>query len=175
MAGIAGDQQAALFGHGCVHPGQAKATYGTGSFVLAHAGDDVSPAPHGLLRTAAVEGTALYALFHAPGYVHGITDSFIASLPMGLLTPFSLYPAIREKTSVLGRLALMGWLSLLFVLLILCTANLAAPRYTQDFYPLLCLLGNLGAWSMISRPRLCWATSVSTIAASEPLRKAGKI
>jgi glycerol kinase len=59
IRGIAGDQQAALFGQGCVRPGQAKSTYGTGSFVLAHAGGDGSRPPHGLLRTAATEGYAL--------------------------------------------------------------------------------------------------------------------
>jgi glycerol kinase len=53
IAAIAGDQQASLYGHGCVRPGQAKATYGTGSFVLAHAGGDPGPAPDGILRTAA--------------------------------------------------------------------------------------------------------------------------
>jgi glycerol kinase len=52
IAGIAGDQQAALFGQTCFHPGQAKATYGTGSFVLAHVGQLPGPAPEGLLRTA---------------------------------------------------------------------------------------------------------------------------
>jgi len=53
IAGIAGDQQAALAGHACFSPGETKATYGTGSFVLAHSGGDCSPAPDGLLRTAA--------------------------------------------------------------------------------------------------------------------------
>jgi glycerol kinase len=53
IAGIAGDQQAALFGQCCFTPGMAKATYGTGSFVLVHAGEDRAPAPDGLLRTAA--------------------------------------------------------------------------------------------------------------------------
>ena len=38
---------------GCVRPGQAKATHGTGTFVLAHAGGDVAPPPDGILRTAA--------------------------------------------------------------------------------------------------------------------------
>jgi glycerol kinase len=56
IAGIAGDQQAALFGHGCFDPGDAKATYGTGSFVLVNAGDSRSRAPQGLLRTAAASG-----------------------------------------------------------------------------------------------------------------------
>jgi glycerol kinase len=42
VAGIAGDQQAALFGQGCLAPGEAKATYGTGTFVLVHLGGDAS-------------------------------------------------------------------------------------------------------------------------------------
>jgi glycerol kinase len=53
VAGVAGDQQAALAGHGCFAAGGAKATYGTGSFVLAHTGDDCSLPPTGLVRTAA--------------------------------------------------------------------------------------------------------------------------
>ena len=53
IAGIAGDQQSALFGHGCFEPGDAKATYGTGSFVLVNVGTDQEPAPPGLLKTAA--------------------------------------------------------------------------------------------------------------------------
>ncbi|MHB1243216.1 MAG: FGGY family carbohydrate kinase [Gaiellaceae bacterium] len=56
VAGIAGDQQAALFGHGCFERGEAKATYGTGSFVLAHAGSVRVPAPTGLLETVAASG-----------------------------------------------------------------------------------------------------------------------
>ena len=57
IAGIAGDQQAALFGHGCFDRGQAKATYGTGSFVLAHAGAErAARAPAGLLETVAASG-----------------------------------------------------------------------------------------------------------------------
>ena len=56
IAGIAGDQQAALVGHGCFDRGEAKATYGTGSFVLAHAGARRGPAPTGLLQTVAASG-----------------------------------------------------------------------------------------------------------------------
>jgi glycerol kinase len=56
IAAIAGDQQAALFGHGCFDRGEAKATYGTGSFVLAHAGPERGPAPPGLLETVAASG-----------------------------------------------------------------------------------------------------------------------
>jgi glycerol kinase len=59
IRGVAGDQQAALYGHGCHAPGEGKATYGTGSFVLVHTGDDASAPPHGLLKTAAADGYAL--------------------------------------------------------------------------------------------------------------------
>jgi glycerol kinase len=60
IAGIAGDQQAALAGHGCFRRGEAKATYGTGSFVLVHAGRERELASPGLLETAAApEGYAL--------------------------------------------------------------------------------------------------------------------
>jgi len=59
IRGIAGDQQAALYGQGCHHAGEGKATYGTGSFVLVHTGGDCSPPPRGLLRTAAADGYAL--------------------------------------------------------------------------------------------------------------------
>jgi glycerol kinase len=53
VAGIAGDQQAALFGQACHSPGDAKNTYGTGSFVLLNAGTEAPPAPEGLLTTVA--------------------------------------------------------------------------------------------------------------------------
>ena len=59
LRGIAGDQQAALYGQGCHAPGEGKATYGTGSFVLVHTGDDSSAPPYGLLKTAAADGYAL--------------------------------------------------------------------------------------------------------------------
>jgi glycerol kinase len=53
IAGIAGDQQAALFGQACFAPGEAKATYGTGTFVLVALGDEPGVPPDGLLTTAA--------------------------------------------------------------------------------------------------------------------------
>jgi len=53
IAGIAGDQQASLVGQGCVRPGQAKCTYGTGAFLLAHTGDHLIRSTRGLLTTAA--------------------------------------------------------------------------------------------------------------------------
>ena len=53
IAGIAGDQQAALFGQACFEPGDAKCTYGTGSFVLANTGGAIARPGNGLLSTVA--------------------------------------------------------------------------------------------------------------------------
>jgi glycerol kinase len=64
VAGIAGDQQAALFGQACNSAGSAKNTYGTGSFVLLHTGDQLPDPVEGLLSTVACEtgGASAYAL-----------------------------------------------------------------------------------------------------------------
>jgi glycerol kinase len=65
IAGVAGDQQAALFGHGCDRAGLAKTTYGTGSFLLMHTGDEAVSSRERLLATSACtsEGEpAQYAL-----------------------------------------------------------------------------------------------------------------
>ncbi|HXY73071.1 MAG TPA: glycerol kinase GlpK [Actinomycetota bacterium] len=64
ISGIAGDQQASLFGHGCTLPGQTKNTYGTGSFLLMHTGGTPVTSPGGLLTTmaASTDGRPAYAL-----------------------------------------------------------------------------------------------------------------
>lgn len=64
VAGIAGDQQAALYGQACLDPGMGKNTYGTGSFVLMNAGSVPPPAPPGLLATVAwgIGQRTVYAL-----------------------------------------------------------------------------------------------------------------
>ena len=64
IAGIAGDQQAALFGQGCFHPGEAKNTYGTGCFLLMNTGEQLCRSKNGLLTTIAIglNGRVQYAL-----------------------------------------------------------------------------------------------------------------
>ncbi len=69
LGGIAGDQQAALFGQGCVAPGQVKATYGTGTFVLANVGDLPGRVADGLLATAAAVAPGVAPQFAAEGSV----------------------------------------------------------------------------------------------------------
>lgn len=65
ITGIAGDQQASLFGHGCDRPGLAKNTYGTGSFLLLNTGGDAVASRERLLTTSACtndDAPAQYAL-----------------------------------------------------------------------------------------------------------------
>ena len=64
IAGVAGDQQAALFGQGCFHPGMVKNTYGTGCFLLMPTGNQAVSSTRGLLTTLAcgAEGQTVYAL-----------------------------------------------------------------------------------------------------------------
>jgi glycerol kinase len=64
VAGIAGDQQAALFGQTCFAPGESKCTYGTGSFVLVNTGEIATRSDAGLLTTVAwrIGGRTTFAL-----------------------------------------------------------------------------------------------------------------
>ena len=64
IAGIAGDQQAALFGQGCFRAGEAKNTYGTGCFLLMNTGEELCRSKNGLLTTVAIglNGRGQYAL-----------------------------------------------------------------------------------------------------------------
>jgi len=80
IAGIAGDQQAALFGHMCVEAGQGKNTYGTGCFLLMNTGARAVRSAHGLLTTIACgpRGEVAYALegsiFNAGSTVQWLRD-----------------------------------------------------------------------------------------------------
>lgn len=64
IMGIAGDQQAALFGQTCFEPGMAKNTYGTGCFMLMNTGEKPAKSEHGMLTTIAwgIDGKVEYAL-----------------------------------------------------------------------------------------------------------------
>ncbi|WP_419945670.1 FGGY family carbohydrate kinase [Candidatus Poriferisodalis sp.] len=91
VSGVAGDQQAALFGQGCHEVGMAKNTYGTGSFVLMNVGDTCPSPIEGLLTTVAwdlgdgpvyaLEGS-IFATGAAVGWLTGILDG--AADPMAV-------------------------------------------------------------------------------------------
>lgn len=61
IAGLAGDQQAALVGNKCLKQGEAKCTYGTGAFLLFCTGEDIVQSGHGLLSTVCI--IFIYSVF----------------------------------------------------------------------------------------------------------------
>lgn len=81
IAGIAGDQHAALFGQACLEPGMVKNTYGTGCFMLMNTGDRMQVSRNGLVTTIAwgVDGKVSYALegsvFIAGAAIQWLRDS----------------------------------------------------------------------------------------------------
>lgn len=81
IAGVAGDQQAALFGQACFEPGMAKNTYGTGCFMLMNTGEKIQHSRNGLITTIAwgLNGKVEYALegsvFIAGAAVQWLRDS----------------------------------------------------------------------------------------------------
>ena len=80
VAGIAGDQQAALFGQGCFKPGDVKNTYGTGCFLLMNTGERMYQSKNGLLTTIgwSIGGKVTYALegsaFNAGSAINWLRD-----------------------------------------------------------------------------------------------------
>ncbi|MGA2295100.1 MAG: glycerol kinase GlpK [Acidimicrobiales bacterium] len=91
IAGVLGDQQAALFGQACFAPGVVKATYGTGAFILANAGPEVPGVFDGLITTVAWDlgehGTRAYAV-EGSAFVAGAAVQWLRD-EMGFFTSSS--------------------------------------------------------------------------------------
>ena len=128
IAGIAGDQQAALFGHGCFSAGQAKATYGTGSFVLVNVGDSGEAPPEGLLRTAAAVAPGASAQFALEGAVL-VTGAAVQWLRDGL----GLITEARETDALAQDVA-----STEGVFFVPALTGLGSPHWDPDARGLLC-------------------------------------
>lgn len=97
VTGSAGDQQAALFGQACFEPGQAKNTYGTGSFLLLNTGETPTASEHGLLTTIAwtVADQTDYALEGAI-FVTGAAVQWLRD-GLGLINNASEVEALAES------------------------------------------------------------------------------
>ncbi|HMB55638.1 MAG TPA: glycerol kinase GlpK [Arenimonas sp.] len=121
VAGIAGDQQAALFGQGCFDAGQAKITYGTGSFVLVNTGGARVASRHGLLTTVAwnIDGQTRYALeggaFFAGALVAWLRDG------LGIIADVSQLEALARSVDDSDG-----------VILVPAHAGLGAPHWRPD-------------------------------------------
>ncbi|MBL6976024.1 MAG: glycerol kinase GlpK [Deltaproteobacteria bacterium] len=121
VSGVAGDQQAALFGQTCFQPGQSKCTYGTGAFLLLNTGSKPVPSNHGLLTTVAwtAQGETSYALegscFIAGAAVQWLRDE------MGLIENAPDVEALARSVTDSGG-----------VVFVPALAGLGAPHWKPD-------------------------------------------
>lgn len=108
IAGIAGDQQAALFGQCCFKEGEAKNTYGTGCFLLAHTGKRPVSSSHGLLTTLAAteKGRPLEYALEGSVFVGGAVIQWLRD-EMKLLYDAKDSEYFAEKTSDNGGVYLV--------------------------------------------------------------------
>jgi len=120
IAGIAGDQQAALFGQMCVHPGMVKNTYGTGCFMLMNIGEKPLPSNHNLLTTIAwkLDGKLIYA-FEGSVFIAGAVVQWLRD-GLGLIRQASEVEKLASKVENNGG-----------VYLVPAFAGLGAPHWDQ--------------------------------------------
>jgi len=122
IAGIAGDQQAALFGQGCFSAGAAKCTYGTGSFLLLNVGAKPVPSRHGLVTTVAWRAAGQPPAFALEG------SSFVAG---------ALVQWLRDGLGIISRADEVEGLARSVpdsggVVIVPALAGLGAPHWKPD-------------------------------------------
>ncbi len=121
ITGLVGDQQSATIGQGCLSPGETKATYGTGAFVLANMGGEVPRSGHRLLGTVLCQlgGTRSYALegsvFVAGSLIKWLRDS------LGIITEAGETAALAASVPDSGGVVVVPALS-----------GLGAPHWRPD-------------------------------------------
>lgn len=126
IAGIAGDQQAALFGQTCFAAGQAKCTYGTGAFLLANTGTEMVPSENGLITTIAwrLGDETVYAL-EGSSFIAGAAVQWLRDL--GLIEgSHEIEEKAKEVDSSNG------------VVVVPAFAGLGAPHWDPDARGLIC-------------------------------------
>jgi glycerol kinase len=127
IAGMAGDQQAAMVGQACFSPGEAKCTYGTGAFLLMNAGPTKVTSKHGLLGTVAwqIGDEVAYALegsaFIAGAVVQWLRDG------LGIIEKSSDIEELAKTVPDSGGVAFVPAL-----------AGLGAPHWRQEARGLIC-------------------------------------
>jgi len=121
VAGIAGDQQAALFGQACFAPGEAKCTYGTGAFVLENTGPEPVFSSRGLLTTVAwsIPGEVAYAL-EGSSFIAGAAVQWLRD-GLGIIRRASEVEALARKVRDTGGVVFVPALT-----------GLGAPHWRPD-------------------------------------------
>ena len=127
VAGMAGDQQAALFGQACFEPGEAKCTYGTGAFLLMNVGHEPVPSKAGLLTTVAwkLGDRATYAL-EGSAFIAGAAVQWLRD-GLGLIKKSSDVEALARQVKDSGT-----------VVFVPALAGLGAPHWRPDARGLFC-------------------------------------
>jgi len=122
LAGIMGDQQSALFGQTCFEAGQAKATYGTGAFLLMNTGNIIVPSSRGLLTTVAFKlGNA------SPVYALEGSVAYCGSLIQWLRDNLSLLSSTAESEALASKVNDNGG-----VFFVPAFSGLFAPYWRDD-------------------------------------------
>jgi glycerol kinase len=121
IAGMAGDQQAALFGQACFEPGEGKCTYGTGAFLLINTGNKPVPSKSGLLTTVAwqIESHTCYAL-EGSAFIAGAAVQWLRD-GLGLINSSAEIEALAASVPDSGE-----------VVFIPALTGLGAPHWNAD-------------------------------------------
>jgi len=127
VAGMAGDQQSALFGQACFSPGAAKCTYGTGAFVLMNTGAEAVPSHHGLLTTVGwrLSGQTTYAL-EGSAFIAGAAVQWLRD-GLGLIDSAPEIENLARSVPDTGG-----------VVFVPALAGLGAPHWRPDARGLIC-------------------------------------
>lgn len=121
IAGIAGDQQAALFGQACFAPGEAKSTYGTGAFVLLNTGEQVVHSKNGLLTTVAWKlGDQVHYALEGSAFIAGAAVQWLRD-GLGLVKNAAEIEALAETVDDCGQVCFVPAL-----------AGLGAPHWRPE-------------------------------------------
>lgn len=145
IAGMAGDQQAALFGQACFKSGEAKCTFGTGSFILMNTGDQLLRSDQGLLSTVAwqlgQQGPVSYAL-EGGAFVCGAAVQWLRD-QLGIIKTAQDVEALAESVSDAGGVEFVPALT-----------GLGAPYWDPDARGLICGLTRGSGRAHIARATL---------------------
>ncbi len=127
VAGMAGDQQSALFGQACFDPGEAKCTYGTGAFLLMNTGKKAVPSANGMLTTIAwrLGGETTYAL-EGSAFVAGAAVQWLRD-GLGIIRKSADVEALAQTVPDNGGVSFVPAL-----------AGLGAPHWRPDARGVLC-------------------------------------
>jgi glycerol kinase len=143
IAGIAGDQQAALFGQGCFRKGDVKCTYGTGAFVLMNVGAEPVPSRHRLVTTVAwkIPGEVAYAL-EGSAFVAGAAVQWLRD-GLGIIRTSAEVEALARTVPDSGG-----------VMFVPALTGFGAPYWEPDARGLVCGIGRETSAAHLARAAL---------------------